>query len=194
MKTSIPLTCIFAQMLLNSCNLQQPACTEGTAAATCSWQTILQDKLPLLGHRNWVVITDMAYPLQAKDGITTLYAEQPYSEVLGAVKQMIDGSNHVYAHVYQDKELTYLTEDICPGIDSLKADMQKALAGTTITAVDHEQLIARLDNVSSLFEVVIIKTPLTKPYTSTFFELDCKYWDSQKQELLNAKIVEAQKE
>ena len=66
MKTSIPLTCIFAQMLLNSCNLQQPACAEGTAAATCSWQTILQDKLPLLGHRNWVVITDMAYPLQAK--------------------------------------------------------------------------------------------------------------------------------
>ena len=71
--------------------------------------------------------------------------------------------------------------------------MQKALAGTTITAVDHEQLIARLDNVSSLFEVVIIKTPLTKPYTSTFFELDCKYWDSQKQDLLNAKIAEAQK-
>lgn len=194
MKTSLPLTCIFAQMLLNSCNPQQPACAEGTdATATCSWQTILQDKLPLLGHRNWIVITDMAYPLQAKDGITTLYAEQPYGEVLGAVKQIIDGSHHVYAHVYQDKELSYLTEDICPGIDSLKADMQKALAGATITAVDHEQLIARLDNVSNLFEVVIIKTPLTKPYTSTFFELDCKYWDSQKQELLNAKIAEAQK-
>ena len=29
-----------------------------------NWQTILQDKLPLLGHRNWIVITDMAYPLQ----------------------------------------------------------------------------------------------------------------------------------
>lgn len=28
------------------------------------WQSKLQEKLPLLGHRNWIVITDMAYPLQ----------------------------------------------------------------------------------------------------------------------------------
>ena len=194
MKKSLPLTCIFAQMLLSSCNPQQPACAESTdAATTCSWKNILQDKMPLLGHRNWIVITDMAYPLQAKDGITTLYANESYSEVLAAVKQIIDDSNHVYAHVYQDKELSYLTEDICPGIDSLKADMQKALNGATITPIDHEQLIARLDSVSNLFEVVIIKTSLTKPYASTFFELDCKYWDNQKQELLNAKIAQTQK-
>ena len=194
MKNSLPLSCIFAQMLLSSCNPQgQSDANQTTHAQNWNWQTILQEKLPLLGHRNWVVITDMAYPLQAKDGITTLYATEPYAEVLSTVAQMIEATPHVYAHVYQDNELSFLSEDICPGIDDLKADMNKALANADVTPVDHEQLIARLDSVSNLFEVVIIKTPLTKPYTSTFFELDCKYWDSDKQALLNAKIANAAK-
>lgn len=43
---------------------------------SAGWQTVLQEKLPLLGHRNWIVITDMAYPLQTKEGITTLYTSE----------------------------------------------------------------------------------------------------------------------
>jgi len=35
--------------------------------------------------------------------------------------------------------------------------------------------------VSSLCRVVIIKTPLTLPYTSTFFNLDCGYWDADRE-------------
>ncbi|MGM9802861.1 MAG: hypothetical protein ACI308_01640 [Muribaculaceae bacterium] len=192
MKNSLPLSCLVAQMLLSSCTpSEQASDNQVQQLQNWGWQTVLQEKLPLLGHRNWIVITDMAYPLQAKDGITTLYATEPYEQVLGTVKQMIDNTPHVYAHTYQDKELAFLEEDICPGIDSLKAEMDKALSGSDVTRIDHEQLITRLDSVSNLFEVVIIKTPLTKPYTSTFFELDCKYWDSDKQSQLNAKIAAA---
>ena len=156
-----------------------------------NWQTVLQEKLPLLGHRNWIVITDMAYPLQAKEGITTLYASEPYTEVLGTVKNMLDNSMHVYAHTYQDKELSFLEEDFCPGIAGLKAEMKQVLSSSEIINIEHDQLIARLDSISNLFEVVIIKTGLTKPYTSTFFELDCKYWDNSKQFILNGRIADA---
>ena len=84
-----------------------------------NWQTVLQDKLPLLGHRNWIVITDMAYPLQTREGITTLTANEPNTEVLGTVKKMVDNSLHVYAHIYQDEELSFLEEGFCPGINDL---------------------------------------------------------------------------
>lgn len=156
---------------------------------TQSWQAVLQEKLPLLGHRNWIVVTDMAYPLQTRKGITTLYANEPYTQVLESIKKELEKAQHVYAHVYQDKEIGYLKEDICPGIDRLKDEMNKVLSPSPITYIEHEQLIARLDNVSNLFEVVIIKTNLTKPYTSTFFELDCKYWDSEQQAILNKRMA-----
>ena len=40
----------------------------------------------------------------------------------------------------------------------------------------HEQIIAKLDQVSQVFRVLIIKTDLTIPYTTVFFELGCAYW------------------
>lgn len=55
------------------------------------------------------------------------------------------------------------------------------LTSDEVTLVPHEELIVRLDKVSSLCRVVIIKTPLTLPYTSTFFELDCGYWDAERE-------------
>ena len=128
---------------------------------------------------------------KAKEGITTLYANEPYTEVLGTVKKMLDNSSHVYAHTYQDKELSFLEEDICPGIANLKEEMKKVLSPSEIMHIEHDNLIDRLDSISNLFEVVIIKTGLTKPYTSTFFELDCKYWDNRRQSILNGRIADA---
>ena len=117
-----------------------------------NWQTVLQDKLPLLGHRNWIVITDMAYPLQTREGITTLYANEPYTEVLGTVKKMVDNSLHVYAHIYQDEELSFLEEGFCPGINDLKTEMGNVLPATEITSIRHDDLIARLDSISNLLD------------------------------------------
>lgn len=88
--------CLFANLFLSSCLQKDPVVTKQTSGSDY-WQTVLQEKLPLLGHRNWIVITDMAYPLQAKEGITTLYASEPYTEVLSTVKNMLDNSSHVYA-------------------------------------------------------------------------------------------------
>lgn len=146
-----------------------------------NWKSKLQDMLPLLGHRNWIVITDMAYPLQTQLGILTLYAPEEYEQVVAEVDGMIKSVPHVFAHIYQDSERTAMSEALCPGWDKHVEAMGHVFAAGDVQYVPHEELIQRLDSVSKLFQVVIIKTNLTKPYTSTFFELDCKYWDSERE-------------
>ena len=148
------------------------------------WKTLLQEKMSLMGHRNWIVVTDMAYPLQTNPGISTICTDEPYEEVLNFVRQEINKAPHVYPHVYQDLELSYLQEDLCPGIDMFRHRVNNILASDKIRQVAHEELISRLDSVCDLFQVIIIKTTMTKPYTSVFFELDCKYWDARKQGIL----------
>jgi hypothetical protein len=37
-----------------------------------SWQTVLDETLPVYGHRNWIVIADSAYPKQSNSAITTV--------------------------------------------------------------------------------------------------------------------------
>jgi hypothetical protein len=38
--------------------------------------------------------------------------------------------------------------------------------------------------------VVLIKTPLTIPYTSVFVELDCGYWSPESEAALRARMAE----
>lgn len=167
---------------MNSC--QQP-----TSEQSKTWEVQLAEKMPFLGHRNWIVITDMAYPLQSGNGIITLFADEPYTEVLRKVKAQIDAAPHVFAHVYHDRELDFITEAMMPGVDSLRAEMAQ-ICGSEAQSVAHEDLLKRMDEAGKLYNIVIIKTPLTMAYTSTFFELDCAYWNGEKQDALNKALAE----
>lgn len=170
---------LLALSLLAGCcpgHEQKPA-----AEPEAAWQSHLEAQLPLLGHRNWIVVTDMAYPLQTSPGIQTLFAEEPYAKVVATVDSLIKAAPHVFAHVYQDSEQEQLSEELAPGWDDYRASMDNVFSHTDVQHVPHEELIQRLDQAGSLCKVVIIKTPLTLPYTSTFFELDCGYWDSDRE-------------
>ena len=192
MKTYQLIAGVLLLTLLSSCHLPSDA-TNGsnpqTQLASEKWDIKLDQMMPTLGHRNWIVITDMAYPWQSGSGITTLFADEPYPAVLEEVKQMIDKAPHVFAHVYRDKELSYLTDDDVKGISSLRSEMDR-ICGDEVQSVPHEQLIARLDEAGSLYNVIIIKTPLTIPYTTTFFQLDCAYWNGDQQQKLDQKMAQ----
>ena len=41
-----------------------------------------------------------------------------------------------------------------------------------------------LDESSSLFRVLVIKTNCTLPYTSVFLQLDCSYWGPENEKVL----------
>ncbi|KAA6312316.1 hypothetical protein EZS27_036732 [termite gut metagenome] len=146
-----------------------------------NWKEELKSVMPLLGHRNWIVVTDMAYPLQTQPGIKTLYTNKSYMDVLAFAFNEIEKGPHIKPLIYQDKELSYLENKDAEGVGELRRQMH-TLLGNRVTPISHEKLITRLDEVSRMFHVVILKTNLTIPYTSTFFELDCDYWNSEKEE------------
>lgn len=155
-----------------------------TPESTVNWRKEVRRQLPLLGHRNWIVVTDMAYPLQTGTGITTVYTSSSYTDVLAFVRQTLGEMPHVYPHIYQDAEFDRLREDFCPGIDSIRSALRPLLPAGKVTYREHESLIATLDSVSRFFQVLVLKTNLTIPYSSVFFELDCKYWDAAQQKAL----------
>jgi hypothetical protein len=154
---------------------------------TRSWKDELKAEIPLLGHRNWIVVTDMAYPLQTQAGIKTVYTGEDYMNILNFVYGEIEKAPHIKAAIYQDKELSYINEKDVAGIDALRGQME-TLFGNHRIFVPHEELIDQLDEVSRKFNVVILKSNLTIPYSSTFFELDCNYWDSEREKNLQQDI------
>jgi L-fucose mutarotase/ribose pyranase (RbsD/FucU family) len=152
----------------------------GLAAAaqqsTPDWQTRLGQMMPLLGHRNWIMIVDSAYPLQSSAGVETLETNADQIEVLRKVLGVIDSSIHVRPIVYMDAELPLVPEKDAPGVTKYREEIKAALAGRQITSLPHEQIIAKVDEVGKTFHIVILKTTMTVPYSSVFLQLNCKYW------------------
>jgi len=140
------------------------------------WQTKLGQILPLLGHRNWIMIVDSAYPLQSSAGVETLETNTDQIEVLRKVLDAIDSSIQVRPIVYMDAELPFVPEKDAPGVTAYREKVKATLGGRTITSLPHEQIIAKVDEVGKTFHIVVLKTTMTVPYTSVFLQLNCKYW------------------
>jgi hypothetical protein len=153
------------------------------------WERQFAAILPLFGHRNWVVVADSAYPAQSRPGIETILANAEQIEVVRKVLGAIKSSRHVRPIVYADRELAFVHEIDAPGTTEYRQHLADALYGSGISYLPHEQIIAKLDQSAQIFRILIIKTDMTIPYTSVFFELDCGYWNADAEKRLRREIL-----
>ena len=159
-----------------------------------NWQTILHDRLPVYGHRNWIVIADSAYPVQSSDGIETIVSNADHFQVLETVINALERSKHVRPNIYTDRELGAIADSDAPGIsayrDQLSAYLNTLpLSSPPVTTLSHEKILAKLDQVSQTFRVLVIKTNMALPYTSVFLELDCAYWSPDAEHRVRAALA-----
>lgn len=87
--------------------------------------------------------------------------------------------------------MKFVAEKNAPGIGAYRAGLEKILAGKSAPVLPHEQIIAKLDEAGKTFKVLLIKTPLTLPYTSVFFQLECGYWNAESEKELRAAMSAA---
>lgn len=146
------------------------------AATPTPWQTKFQQELPLLGHRNWIVVVDSAYPLQTSAGIETIDTGADQITVVREVLHAIDHSRQVRPVVFMDAELPFVTEGEAPGVTKYREQIKAALGDLPVQSALHEQLIRQMNQAGGTFHILMLKTTLTVPYTSVFLRLDCKYW------------------
>jgi len=148
------------------------------------WRERLRTLLPKMGHRNWIVVADSAYPSQTAQGIETIVTGEDHLKVLRQVMAELAKQRHVRPVVYLDKELAFVPENHARGIESFRQRLHDVLDEREVHTLPHEEIIARLDKTGATFHVLVLKTNLTLPYTSVFFELDCGYWGAEGEKAL----------
>jgi len=156
-----------------------------------SWRTILDQEVNLLGHRNWIVIADSAYPAQSNPGIRTVVTGASQLEVVKAALEAVQKAGHVRAVVHLDSELAHVPEGGAPGVAAYRKELEAMLKGAETTRLPHEQIIGKLDESAKLFRVLILKTDMKLPYTSVFLLLDCGYWGPDAEKSLRESMRKA---
>lgn len=152
--------------------------------AAANWQTKLKQQLPQLGHRNWILIVDSAYPLQVSPGVETIETGADQLAVTSAVLDALDHSIHVSPIVYLDSELPFVPTQEFAKINGYREDLQKTLHGRSVQSLPHEQILGMISEAGKTYKVLVLKTNMAMPYTSVFLRLDCKYWGDKDEQAL----------
>lgn len=158
------------------------------------WKNKLNETLPVFGHRNWILIVDKAFPLQNTAGMTYVDTGSDLPDVLSFVMDEVKSAPHIRPVVYVDKELSFMNDTLCPGVENLKGKIFSVLDGCGAgepQQILHDEVFGKLDKAASLFGVLVLKTECLMPYTSIFIEFDCGYWPADNEKTLRNLIAEA---
>ena len=142
------------------------------------WRAEFARLLPLFGHRNWIVVSDSAFPAQV-GAVEILATGEDHLETVRAVMDAVSEAPHVRAVVWLDSELNALVEELAPGVEATREALTLALKDVPTASVMHLDLLERLSDVATTYRVLVLKTTGVVPYSSVFIELDCGYWSTR---------------
>ena len=151
-----------------------------------SWQTHLKDELSVMGHRNWILIVDSAYPEQVGPGIETVETNADQLDVLRTALTTMKSSIHVRPVIFLDAELPFVPDQKAPGISAYRTQLTSVLHDYQVQSRLHQSLIDEVAKDGAQYHVLVLKTQLAVPYTSVFIHLDCKYWSGENERALRA--------
>jgi hypothetical protein len=173
--------------------LLAPAIMHGATPPVASdWKAKVAETMPLLGHRNWILIVDSAYPLQVSPGVEVVETNAAQIDVVQYVLGAINSSIHVRPLIYMDSELPYVPEQDAPGALAYRSQIANLIRGYPIESLPHEKLLANVDEAGKVYRVLVLKTKMAIPYTSVFIRLDCKYWSADAEERLRKAMAAGQ--
>jgi hypothetical protein len=161
-------------------------------APPAPWKAKVAAAMPLLGHRNWILIVDSAYPLQSSPGVETVDTNSGMFDVVNYILKTVNSSAHVRPDIYMDAELPFVPDRDAPGASAYRAKIAEVLRGYTVESILHDKIIANIGETGSQFRVLVLKTNLAIPYTSVFIRLDCKYWSADAEKRMRVKMSVAQ--
>jgi len=172
-------------------SLLLPCILTAQAPTSPTWRAKVAGSMPLLGHRNWILIVDSAYPLQSSPGIDTIETDAGQLEVIRHVLFAIDRSIHVRPVIQMDAELPFVSEQDAPGAAAYRTEIADLLREYPVESLPHDRIIANIEEASKHFNILVLKTNMVVPYTSVFIRLDCKYWSADAEKRLRDKMAAA---
>ncbi|MGB6687801.1 MAG: hypothetical protein WBE76_08150 [Terracidiphilus sp.] len=182
---------MFKFLLIASLFLMVSSVFSAQPLTPTNWKERVAESMPLLGHRNWILVVDSAYPLQTSPGVETVETNANQLEVVQYVLGAIERSIQVRPDIYMDAELPFVPDEDAPGASNYHREIGDLLHNYNVQSRPHEKIISDIDEAGKEFHILVLKTNLTIPYTSVFIRLNCKYWSDDAEKRLRAKMSAA---
>lgn len=157
-----------------------------------AWRQTVAERLSRYGEGNWIVVADSAFPLHSAPGVEMILSDDSQLDTLRHLLNLLAKDVRLRPILYTDAELQRVPEQDAPGMDAfrqlLPALLEKFFPQPAARAVPHTAMLRTLDEAAKSFNVLIIKTNATLPYTSVYLELKPGYWTDDAEQRLRQSI------
>lgn len=161
---------------------------QDTTPAELEWKDQLYKNLAIVGARNWIVIAESSFPAYTGAGIKTMVSDKTSDEVLLDVLNMLEEEAHVVPRIMISSELRSVTEDYAPGIKRYRHNINKMLPGRQHFELMSRTINSLIEDAAKQFNVLVIKTKTSLPYSNIYIELDSGYWNSESETALRKSL------
>ena len=131
----------------SSCQSNIPP-SEKMVANNNDWKVVLQKELPLLGHRNWILVVDKAFPALNSPGMEVIYAADNLLNVLKYTLNKIDSSSHVRPIIYIDKEMQFMTPQLEKGVNAFRDSLKNIVDNQPLHPELHDSVFTNIQKTS----------------------------------------------
>jgi len=177
--------------LLLSCLICLAAAAAAADPRATPWQTVIDHDLPLMGEGSWIVIADAAYPWFTNDAIKLVPVSTDHLAVLKILFATFANDPHLQPMISTDAELPFVAERDAPGITHYRDQLARLLGKRPRMVQPHAENVAAVNRAATFVHVIVLKTPMTLPYTAIFLRLDNAYWSPDAERRLRAAMQEA---
>jgi hypothetical protein len=139
LRTIVCVVCVLALLVGASISQSQ------ARGSSSDWKAVVQSRLPLYGHRNWIIVADSAFPVYAAPGIETIVVSEDLPAVLKYVAGAISTSRHVRATVFLDRELQFIDEHDYPGVSELRKQITLPFSRDQVFSIPHTEVMSKID-------------------------------------------------
>ena len=158
-------------------------------ASPVDWKAKISESMPLLGHRNSILVVDSAYPLQSCPSIETMRTDSSQLEVVQYILGPSVGPSISILTSTWTQGLPLSPTQTHPAPQSAYAESENALHGLPVQqecptkeSSPPRSSTKRADE----YHLLVLKTSMTIPSLSVFIRLDCKYWSGDAEERMRA--------
>lgn len=164
----------------------------GSFAQQKDWRQTVAERLPYFGEGNWIVVSDSAFPMQSAPGVEMVLSRDSPVNTVAQLLELLAKDGHVRPVIYTDVELKHVAEQDATGIDAyrqlLSGLFEKFSPLPPVRAMPHVTNMLALSEAAKSFNVLVIKTGATLPYTSVFLELRPGYWSDDAEQRLRQSV------
>ncbi|MFQ7535205.1 MAG: hypothetical protein ACLRPT_08870 [Akkermansia muciniphila] len=113
-----------------------------------------------------------------------MVSDKTSDEVFLDVLNMLEEEAHVVPRIMISSELRSVTEDYAPGIKRYRNNINKMLPGRQHFELMSRTINSLIEDAARQFNVLVIKTKTSLPYSNIYIELDSGYWNSESETVL----------